>query len=81
MGVSEYELEPLLEAQPKLIFLPSPHHIDGKQFEKLMALVREMETTLVITGPISLNEYFAKTNRAQGLVGIQAWSRCPDLSV
>ncbi|CAH8720379.1 cellulase family glycosylhydrolase [Paenibacillus thiaminolyticus] len=69
MGVSEYELEPLLEAQPKLIFLPSPHHIDGKQFEKLMALVREMETTLVITGPISLNEYFAKTNRAQGLVG------------
>lgn len=69
MGVSEFDLDPLIEAKPKLIFLPSPHHINGEQFDKLINIVSEMDTTLVITGPISLNEYFAKTDRAQALVG------------
>lgn len=68
-GVSEFHLEPLREHAYKVIFVPSAHHFDEKQFEELLQIVEEMGSTLVFTGPIARDEYFAYSNRAEKYLG------------
>lgn len=68
-GVSEFDLEPLREHPYKVIFVPSAHHFDDRQFGELMNIVSETGGTLVFTGPIARNEYFAYSERAEQYLG------------
>ena len=69
VGVGEYDLEQLCRQDFKVIFVPSAHHFETKQFEELLAIAEEKGSTIVFTGPISYDEHFIKTNRANKLVG------------
>lgn len=69
VGVGEYDLEQLKRQDFKVIFVPSAHHFETKQFEELLAIAEEKGSTVVFTGPISYDEHFIKTDRAKALVG------------
>lgn len=69
VGVGEYDLEPLKRQDFAVIFVPSAHHFETKQFEELLKIAEEKGSTIVFTGPISYDEHFIKTDRAKTLVG------------
>ncbi|MBS6195245.1 MAG: cellulase family glycosylhydrolase [Clostridiales bacterium] len=69
VGVSEFDLQPLRDHDFSVIFVPAAHHFDTKQFGELLEIVEEKGCTLVFTGPISYDEHFIKTDRAEGVVG------------
>jgi hypothetical protein len=69
VGIGEFDLDPLLAIKPKVIIVPSGHHFNNVQFTRLMEIVAEIGSTLIYTGPISLDEYFTSTARAEQWVG------------
>lgn len=69
IAISEFDLEPIRIGKPKVIFVPSAHHFDQVQFNILLEIIKEIGSTLVFTGPISMDEYFAKTDRAAAYFG------------
>lgn len=68
-GLSEYHLEALASDQPKLIIVPSAHNFSDAALDTLTAHVRENGGTLLFTGPLGLNEYWAPTARLTDVVG------------
>ena len=74
MGISEFHLEPLRKHPFRVIFVPSAHHFDEKQFKELLHIVEETGSTLIFTGPIARNEYFGYTDRAERYLGKTALS-------
>ncbi|MCA0753610.1 beta-galactosidase [Paenibacillus sp. N4] len=68
-GIGEYQLDALKEQPAKLIILPSAHNVDNQAFEKLMAAVREDGATLLVTGPLGLDEYWRTTARLENELG------------
>ncbi|GIO31694.1 MULTISPECIES: beta-galactosidase [Paenibacillus] len=68
-GVSEYDLRPLENDPAKLILLPSAHNIDGSAWERLLGIVKRTGATLLVTGPISIDAYWRKTDRLADLLG------------
>jgi hypothetical protein len=68
-GVGEYHLEALKSDQPKLIIVPSAHNFSDAALEELTTHVRENGGTLLFTGPLGLNEYWAPTARLTEVVG------------
>jgi len=69
VGVGEYDLAQLKRQDFRVIFVPSAHHFETKQFEELLAIAEEKGSTIVFTGPISYDEHFIKTDRVKALVG------------
>lgn len=68
-GIGEYDLQPLREHAFSVVFVPAAHHFDTGQFLELMEIAEEKGFTVVFTGPISYDEHFKKTDRANALVG------------
>jgi len=68
-AVGEYHLEPLEQAPPKLIVLPSPHNFDDAAFDKLLSIVERTGATLLVTGPIGLDAYWRSTDRLTDVLG------------
>ena len=69
-GLSEYHLESLDVSQPKLIIVPSAHNFSGEALEKLINHVRGSGGTLLITGPVGLDEYWRPVNRLTSELGL-----------
>lgn len=68
-GVSEYHLEPLEQDPAKLILLPSAHNFDDAAWDRLLGIVERTGATLLVTGPISIDAYWRKTERLADLLG------------
>ncbi|QJD86389.1 beta-galactosidase [Cohnella herbarum] len=68
-AMGEYQLEALNEQPAKLIIVPSPHNFSNASMEQLLDHVAKHETTLLFTGPISLDEYWHKTVRLSEELG------------
>ncbi|UAL52059.1 beta-galactosidase [Metabacillus dongyingensis] len=68
-AISEYHLDDLRINPSKLIIVPSAHTFNTNAFEKLLEIVEATGATLLYTGPISLDEYWNKTERAKRIVG------------
>ncbi len=68
-AVSEYHLDVLETAPPKLIVVPSAHHFSCDALHTILKTVEEKGLTLLFTGPISIDEYWNKTDRMQNIVG------------
>lgn len=68
-AVSEYHLDDLKIETPKLLIIPSAHNFDSKAFQQVLRQVEEKGITLLITGPLNLDAYWHKTERADGLFG------------
>ncbi|MEK3890050.1 beta-galactosidase [Bacillus sp. FSL K6-3431] len=68
-ALSEYHLESLRQDTPKLIIVPSAHNFQSAAFNELLNIVEEKGSVLLFTGPLNLNEFWEKTNRASHLVG------------
>jgi hypothetical protein len=62
-GIGEYHLDSLNEHPPKLILLPSAHNFSDKALTCLIEHVKENGGTLLITGPVGLDEYWRPVNR------------------
>jgi hypothetical protein len=68
-AVSEYDLEPLAEHPAKLILLPSPHNIEDAAWARLLEIVRSTGAVLLVTGPLSIDAYWRRTERVADLLG------------
>lgn len=68
-GVSEYDLEPLEKDPAKLIVLPSAHNFDDAAWDRLLGIVERTGATLLVTGPISIDAYWRKTERLTDVLG------------
>ncbi|MCM3110850.1 beta-galactosidase [Lederbergia lenta] len=68
-ALSEYHLEALRQDTPKLIIVPSAHNFQTAAFNELLNIVEEKGSVLLFTGPLNINEFWEKTNRAAHLVG------------
>ncbi|WP_409341098.1 beta-galactosidase [Paenibacillus sp. MBLB4367] len=65
----EYHLEALLTDAPKLLVVPSAHNLSDAALEKMLTAVREQGVTLLVTGPLGLNEYWRPVSRLAELRG------------
>ncbi|GHH97872.1 beta-galactosidase [Neobacillus kokaensis] len=65
----EYDLSGLSEIPPKLVMVPSPHNFSSHALEELLSFVKNNEVTLLFTGPLSIDEYWNETNRAEEFAG------------
>lgn len=68
-AMGEYELGALEKWPPKLIVVPSAHNFSGRAFERLVDFVTLSGGTLLVTGPIGLNEYWQRDERLTALTG------------
>ncbi|WP_157279809.1 beta-galactosidase [Paenibacillus swuensis] len=69
-ALSEYHLEALAEQDhPKLIILPSAHNLSGEALNTLISHVSSHGGVLLITGPISMDEYWHSSDRVENWVG------------
>ncbi|WP_246120434.1 beta-galactosidase [Cohnella terricola] len=68
-ALGEYHLEALDEQPAKLIIVPSPHNFSDEAMNQLIDHVAKHETTLLFTGPISLDEYWHKAERFSDALG------------
>lgn len=66
---SEYDIDPLRQALPKLVIVPSAHHFNSEALTKLLQIVQEDGITLLFTGPINLDEYWNHNNRLDDILG------------
>jgi hypothetical protein len=62
-AVGEYHLEHLNARDPKLIIVPSAHNFSDAALNTLLAHLEEKGGTLLFTGPIGLDEYWAQSDR------------------
>ncbi|HSC78919.1 MAG TPA: beta-galactosidase [Chitinolyticbacter sp.] len=63
-SIGEYQLDGLAALAPQLIILPSPHALSELAWAKLSDYVFHSGATLLVTGPLSLNEYWHPAARA-----------------
>ncbi|TDQ38695.1 beta-galactosidase [Aureibacillus halotolerans] len=68
-GVSEYHLDELSIDSPKVIIVPSTHNFDDTAYEKLIAHAEVHGSTILWTGPISLDAYWYPNDRAVDVIG------------
>ncbi|MFC5467374.1 beta-galactosidase [Cohnella suwonensis] len=68
-AVGEYHLESLSAYKPKLIVVPSAHNFADAALQDLLSHIEEHGGTLLYTGPIGLNEYWAPSERLVGITG------------
>ncbi|MNH96335.1 Beta-galactosidase [compost metagenome] len=68
-AMGEYQLEALNDQPAKLIIVPSAHNFSDAAMEQLFDHVAKHETTLLFTGPLSLDEYWHKTDRLSDVLG------------
>lgn len=68
-GMGEYHLGALEQDVPKLIIVPSAHNFSDEALVKLTEHVRANGGTLLFTGPLGLNEYWAPVPRLTDIVG------------
>ncbi|BBH21358.1 hypothetical protein Back11_27030 [Paenibacillus baekrokdamisoli] len=69
-GLSEYHLESLAASKPRLIIVPSPHNFSSQALKQLIQHIRNNGGTLLITGPIGLDEYWRPVNRLTSELGL-----------
>ncbi|WP_135547541.1 alpha-amylase family protein [Paenibacillus cymbidii] len=62
-GVGEYQLDALDAAPPKLIVVPSPHNFSDAALNRLLAHIESSGGTLLLTGPVGLDEYWRPAAR------------------
>lgn len=70
-AVGEYHLEHLPVQKPKLILVPSAHNFKDEALQILLSHIGEHGGTLLFTGPIGLNEYWAPVERLIELTGVR----------
>ncbi|MGG1551918.1 beta-galactosidase [Paenibacillus ferrarius] len=68
-GIGEYHLGALADQKPKLIIVPSAHNFSDAALGQLLSHVRTHGGTLLFTGPLGLNEYWAWSPRLPDIVG------------
>ncbi|QNF27521.1 beta-galactosidase [Metabacillus elymi] len=68
-ALSEYHLYELKNELPKLIVVPSPHNFSSSALTNILEVVREQGATLLITGPVNLDEYWHDTKRMDDIIG------------
>ncbi|MFB5673837.1 beta-galactosidase [Paenibacillus terreus] len=68
-AASEYHLNSLQSRPPKLIIVPSPHNLDSGALQQLLQLVQDTGSHLLVTGPLGLDAYWRKTDRADSILG------------
>lgn len=68
-AMGEYQLEALDDMPPRLIIVPSPHHLTDAALDRLLAFVERSGAALLITGPLGRNEYWQATARMDSLLG------------
>lgn len=61
--VNELVLDSLEEEKPKVIIAPSPHQFSDAQFIRLTDYISRNDTTVIFTGPVSINEYCRYSER------------------
>ncbi|OAB32969.1 beta-galactosidase [Paenibacillus glacialis] len=71
-AMGEYQLDALNDQPAKLIIVPSPHNFSDVAMEQLLDHVAKHETTLLFTGPMSLDEYWHKTDRFNEVIGTRS---------
>ncbi|MGM7721664.1 beta-galactosidase [Metabacillus sp. Hm71] len=62
-ALGEYHVDSLWTNPPKLLILPSAHNVSDQAFKKIVEAVKEKGITLLMTGPLGLNEYWQPTSR------------------
>ncbi|MCP3738606.1 beta-galactosidase [Rossellomorea sp. BNER] len=68
-ALSEYDLTSLYEKHPKVIMIPSPHNFSSKALKEIFTYVKTHHVTLLFSGPMSIDEYWNETDRANEVVG------------
>ena len=68
-AVGEYQLESLAKESPKLIIVPSAHNFSEAAFTTLISHIEENGGTLLITGPIGIDEYWNPAARLTEIIG------------
>jgi hypothetical protein len=68
-AIGEYHLEALKDEPPKLIMVPSAHNFSDAAFAALIEHIRHYGGTLLITGPIGLDEYWRPVSRLSEELG------------
>lgn len=68
-AMGEYQLEALNEQPAKLIIVPSAHNFSEAAMNQLIEHVKTHDTTLLFTGPISLDEYWHPSDRFTAELG------------
>lgn len=68
-AVSEYALDALVDHPPKLVIVPSPHNFSGEALDTLVRHVSEHGGSLLLTGPVGLNEYWQPVRRLDAELG------------
>ncbi|MBD2865040.1 beta-galactosidase [Paenibacillus oceani] len=71
-AIGEYSLDSLADQPAKLIVVPSAHNLSDEGFGKLIAHVSEHGGTLLVTGPIGMNEYWQPVQRLVAELGPRA---------
>jgi len=68
-ALGEYHLDSLAQDGAKLIIVPSAHNFSDAALAKLTRHVRERGGTLLVTGPLGLDEYWTPVPRLTDVVG------------
>ncbi|MCD1261003.1 beta-galactosidase [Paenibacillus athensensis] len=68
-ALGEYHLDSLVQDGAKLIIVPSAHNFSDEALAKLTTHVRERGGTLLVTGPLGLDEYWTPVARLTDVVG------------
>ncbi|WP_205516890.1 beta-galactosidase [Paenibacillus sp. SYP-B3998] len=68
-ALGEYHLAHLEQEIPKLIIVPSAHNFSDSALDKLISHVRIHGGTLLVTGPLGLNEYWTPVDRLTEITG------------
>ncbi len=69
-ALSEYHLETLQSKLPKLVVVPSSHNFSSSALTEILEVVKEEGVTLLVTGPINLDEYWQDTKRMTSIIGL-----------
>ncbi|MEX1029060.1 MAG: beta-galactosidase [Paenibacillaceae bacterium] len=68
-AVGEYQLNSLAINSPKLIIVPSAHNFSDEAFSTLISHIEVSGGTLLITGPIGIDEYWKPVSRLTSTIG------------
>lgn len=68
-AVGEYQLSSLTKESPKLIIVPSAHNFSEQAFTRLISHIEANGGTLLMTGPIGIDEYWNPVSRLSDKIG------------
>jgi len=68
-AVGEYHLDSLTKESPKLIIVPSAHNFSEGAFNNLISHIEAHGGTLLMTGPIGIDEYWKPVSRLTETIG------------